>query len=160
MRRLLAGAVLAAVLIVPSVAAARGRYSAEIRRTEGGMPHIKARDYGSLGFGYELRGDERLPMSGCPDDEGCFNILTSKRDAQGVYEPYTGASFVMVAELTDRGPRGRAILRYSQSENPSSPHYADQTRLYAQERFLPLRFTEREIRRDPDYARTRVSGRR
>lgn len=109
---------------------------------------------------YELRGDERLPMSGCPDDEGCFNILTSKRNAQGVYEPYTGASFVMVAELTDRGPRGRAILRYSQSENPSSPHYADQTRLYAQERFLPLRFTEREIRSDPEYSRTRVSGRR
>ena len=67
---------------------------------------------------YEVRGDERLPMSGCPDIEGCFNILTTKRDEQGVYEPYTGSSFVMAAELTDKGPRGEAILRYSQSENP------------------------------------------
>jgi acyl-homoserine-lactone acylase len=109
---------------------------------------------------YELRGDERLPMSGCPDSEGCFNILTTHRNERGVYEPYTGSSFVMAVALTGRGPRGRAILRYSQSENPESRHYADQTRLYAQERWLPLRFTEREIRSDPEYARKLVTGRR
>ena len=109
---------------------------------------------------YEVRGDERLPMSGCPDAEGCFNVLTTARDERGVYAPYTGSSFVMAAELTDRGPRGAAILRYSQSENPESPHYADQTRLYAQERWLPLRFTDAEIRADPGYARQRVRGRR
>ena len=59
-------------------------------------------------------------MSGCPDTEGCFNILTTRRDDAGVYQPYTGSSFVMAAELTDDGPRGSAILRYSQSENPRS----------------------------------------
>jgi acyl-homoserine-lactone acylase len=109
---------------------------------------------------YEQRGSERLPMSGCPDSEGCFNILTTTRDEQGIYRPYTGSSFVLAAELTRNGPRGRAILRYSQSENPRSPHYADQTRLYSQERWLPLRFTERQIRSDPDYTRVEVSGRR
>ena len=109
---------------------------------------------------YELRGNERLPMSGCPDSEGCFNILTSRRDERGVYEPYTGSSFVMVAALTEKGPRGYAILRYSQSENPRSNHYADQTRLYAQERWLPLRFRERAIRRDRGYTSERVTGRR
>ena len=31
---------------------------------------------------------------------------------------------------------------------------------YAQERRLPPRFTEREITRDPEYARTRVTARR
>ena len=53
MRRALAAAVLAASVIAPASAAAAtdGRYTAEIRRTAGGMPHIKARDYGSLGFG-------------------------------------------------------------------------------------------------------------
>ncbi len=66
----------------------------------------------------------------------------------------------MAAELTDQGPRGHAILRYSQSENPSSPHFADQTRLYAQERWLPLRFTERAIRAAPGYTLKRVTGRR
>lgn len=35
-----------------SVAGSSERYTAEIRRTEYGIPHILARDYGSLGFGY------------------------------------------------------------------------------------------------------------
>jgi acyl-homoserine-lactone acylase len=53
MRGMLPGVALAAVLVVPTAAAASGgRYTAEIRRTTGGMPHVKARDYGSLGFGY------------------------------------------------------------------------------------------------------------
>ena len=54
--------------------------------------------------------------------------------------------------------RGRAILSYSQSENPRSEHYADQTRLFSQKRWLPMRFTERQIRNDPDYERTVVTG--
>ncbi|MFI6599472.1 penicillin acylase family protein [Nonomuraea sp. NPDC050536] len=29
-----------------------GRYSAQIRRTEYGLPHVSAKDYGGLGFGY------------------------------------------------------------------------------------------------------------
>ena len=54
MRRTLAGAVLAVLLFAApaATAATSGRYTAEIRRTQGGMPHIKARDFGSLGFGY------------------------------------------------------------------------------------------------------------
>src|SRR5829696_10482850 len=36
----------------PALAASKSGYRAEIRRTTGGVPHIKARDYGSLGFGY------------------------------------------------------------------------------------------------------------
>jgi acyl-homoserine-lactone acylase len=110
---------------------------------------------------FETRGAHRYPMSGCPDDEGCFNILTTKRDAAGNYVPYTGSSFVMAAELRKHGPpRGRAILRYSQSENPRSPYYEDQTRLYSQERWLPLRFTERQIRRDAGFSRMRVTAKR
>src|SRR5829696_4626804 len=44
--------VIGALLISASPAlAAKGGYRAEIRRTTGGIPHVKARDYGSLGFG-------------------------------------------------------------------------------------------------------------
>src|SRR3954467_8071219 len=36
----------------PALAASKpGTYRAEIRRTSGGVPHVKARDFGSLGFG-------------------------------------------------------------------------------------------------------------
>jgi acyl-homoserine-lactone acylase len=42
----------AAVLVVRFATADDHRYSAEIRRTEYGIPHILASDYGSLGYGY------------------------------------------------------------------------------------------------------------
>jgi acyl-homoserine-lactone acylase len=109
----------------------------------------------------EPRGRERIPIHGCTEGEGCFNIVTSDRDAQGRYDPRTGASFIMTAAFDSRGvPRGEAILSYSQSENPRSPHYADQTRLFSQKQWLPMRFTERQIRSDAKYRRTVVTGRR
>src|SRR5215213_98724 len=109
----------------------------------------------------EPRGSERIGIPGCPDVEGCFNIISTRRDAQGNYDPYHGSSFVMAAGFDAKGrPHGSAVLSYSQSENPESPFYADQTRLFSQEGWLPMRFTEDEIKADPAYSRRVVTGRR
>src|SRR5688500_11670030 len=53
MPRTLPGALLIGALLIsasPALAAKTG-YRAEIRRTTGGVPHIKAKDFGSLGYG-------------------------------------------------------------------------------------------------------------
>src|SRR3546814_13705555 len=51
----------AAVALCAGAAAAAPHYSAEIRRTTFGIPHIKAADEGSLGFGlgFAYRSEER-----------------------------------------------------------------------------------------------------
>jgi acyl-homoserine-lactone acylase len=109
----------------------------------------------------EPRGAERIPIHGCSELEGCFNIISTDRDAQGRYDPYTGSSFVMTAAFDEGGRvRGQAILSYSQSENPRSEHYADQTRRFSQKQWLPMRFTEKQIRKDPNMLRTVLTGRR
>lgn len=109
----------------------------------------------------EPRGSERIPIHGCSEGEGCFNIISTERDAAGRYDPFTGSSFVMTAAFDPNGVvRGEAILSYSQSENPESEHYADQTRLFSQKQWLPMRFTEQQIRSDPEYERMVVTGRR
>jgi len=41
-------------------------------------------------------------------------------------------------------------MTYSQSEDPDSPHFADQSRLYAQATLRSVRFTEEEILVDPE----------
>src|ERR671914_2133144 len=52
-RRTLAAATVLAVLAAPAAAeAAQKDYRAEIRRTTGGWAHVKAANYGSLGYGY------------------------------------------------------------------------------------------------------------
>jgi acyl-homoserine-lactone acylase len=109
----------------------------------------------------EPRGSERIGIPGCSEGEGCFNIISTRRDEQGNYDPFTGSSFVMAAGFDSRGrPSGSAVLTYSQSENPLSPFHADQTRLFSQEQWLPMRFTEAQIKADPSYSTRVVTGRR
>ena len=98
---------------------------------------------------------------GCEDPEGCFNVISTNRDATGHYDPYTGSSFIMTAAFAGKGkPHGQALLSYSQSENPRSKHYADQTKLFSRKKWLPMRFSQKQIKADPQYSHSVVSGKR
>jgi acyl-homoserine-lactone acylase len=81
----------------------------------------------------EPRGDRRIPIHGGPGGEGIFNVITAPFVAGAGYPKIVhGASFVMVVEFTELGPRSRSILTYSQATDPTSPHHADQTELYSE----------------------------
>src|SRR6266540_3219822 len=99
----------------------------------------------------EPRGAERIPMHGGPHAAGALNVIT------GVFVPGVGypkiahgSSFVMAVELGSNGPSGRQILTYSQSANPSSPYYADQTRLFSQKGWDTIKYTDAQIAADPN----------
>ena len=59
-------------------------------------------------------------------------------------------------QFTDQGPKGRSIMTYSQSDNPSSPYYLDQVKLYSEKKSKPILFSERDILADPNLQITRV----
>ena len=101
-------------------------------------------------YQYEVRGKERIPIHGGPGGLGVFNAISAPYVArQGYPDIVHGSSFVMAAELNGtRCPDSRSILTYSQSANPNSPYYADQTRLYSQKRWVDMRFCTEEILRD------------
>jgi acyl-homoserine-lactone acylase len=69
-----------------------------------------------------------------------------------------GSSFVMAVEMLPDGPRGEAFLTYSQSEDPRSPHFRDQTELFSQKQWRPLLFREADIAADPNLRETVVEG--
>ncbi len=64
------------------------------------------------------------------------------------YRVVAGTSYLMAVELTAQGPRAQAILTYSQSGDPGSEHYLDQTRLFSQKRLRPVLFDEAAIAED------------
>jgi acyl-homoserine-lactone acylase len=98
----------------------------------------------------EPRGDRTIPIHGGPGGEGIFNVITAPFVPGAGYPKIVhGSSFVMAVEFTDAGPRSRGILTYSQSTDPTSPHHADQTELYASKGWDDLRFTEAAIAADP-----------
>ena len=97
----------------------------------------------------EMRGNERVPIHGGPGGEGIFNNIQpeSLQPKLGWTSVRHGASFVMAVEFTDRGPRSEGLLTYSQSTNPASPHYGDQTRAYSEKQWDDLLFTPEAVRR-------------
>lgn len=66
------------------------------------------------------------------------------------YVVTNGNSWVMAMEFGAEGPNARAVLTYSQSEDPASPHYVDQTELYATQKMRPILYKEADVAADPN----------
>jgi len=101
-------------------------------------------------YQYEMRGSEQIPIHGGPGGLGVFNAISAPfRAGKGFPDIVHGSSFVMAAHLDGtRCPDSRSILTYSQSINPESPFYADQTRLYSRKSWVDMRFCTEEVLRD------------
>jgi len=56
------------------------------------------------------------------------------------YNVVHGSSFIMTLSYTDEGPEAEAILSYSQSGNPDSPYFSDQTALYRDKTWRKILF--------------------
>jgi acyl-homoserine-lactone acylase len=105
-------------------------------------------------------GPETSPQTGPPPSQTA-PPPGARHQRPGAKPPATsihGSSFIMAVELTPHGPRARTILTYSQSANPASPHYSDQTVLFSHKQWVTERFTEAEINADPHLQATTLHG--
>lgn len=90
------------------------------------------------------RGAERIPVHGGPGAAGVLNVQEPIPAPVGL-QPRHGTSYVQVVGFDETGPVADAILSYSQSTDPASPHFGDQTREYAAKRWHRLPFRPAEI---------------
>ncbi len=95
---------------------------------------------------FVVRGDERIPIAGLQGG-GTLNY-TKAVPAKGGYSVIFGASYVQAVGFDDAGPVANAILAYSQSTDPASPHHADQTREFSKNVLHRFPFSEAEIAAD------------
>jgi len=95
----------------------------------------------------ETRNGERIPIHGGAGPEGVFNVITVENlePELGWTSIRHGSSWVMTVEFTPEGPKSQGVLTYSQSINPTSPFYSDQTKLYSRKGWDDLRFTEAAV---------------
>ena len=78
-----------------------------------------------------MAGNDAIPIHGGPGTLGILNMQESRPAPYGGLMPVHGTSYIQIVGFDDKGPVADAILSYSQSTNPASPHAADQTRAYA-----------------------------
>lgn len=98
------------------------------------------------------RNGERIAIPGAVGNHGVFSYIVSRFTQGKGYTPIEqGNSYIQVVGWDEEGKLdARGILTYSQSPEPDSPHYADQTRLYSRSELVKFPFTESEILADPE----------
>jgi acyl-homoserine-lactone acylase len=103
-----------------------------------------------------------LPIPGGPGDPGgIFNaIYVNTEPGDSRTAPDSGSSFIQVITWPANSscPVGFTILTYSESSNPASPHFADQTKLFSRKQWLPDRFCPAQIAADPHLKVITVTG--
>ncbi|MEV0183311.1 penicillin acylase family protein [Streptomyces sp. NPDC050625] len=111
---------------------------------------------------YVVRDGRHIPVPGGTESLGVWNKVEPVWDAaQDAYTEVSFGSSYIQAVGWDGGPCpvARTLLTYSQSSNPNSSHYSDQTHLYSQERWVTSRFCEKDILSSPSLSVVRVSDR-
>lgn len=99
---------------------------------------------------HEVRNGTPIPIHGGAGPEGVFNVVTvtDLKPDVGWTRIQTGASWIMAMAFTPTGPVSKGLLTYSESVDPTSPHYADQTALYSQKGWDELRFNWADVVKD------------
>ncbi|MEE4204438.1 MAG: penicillin acylase family protein, partial [Halieaceae bacterium] len=114
------------------------------------------------------RADQKFAVHGGNRREGIANLQISTRRGQHYdetpvftgsnryigdseslsetgYNVIHGSSFIMTLGFTENGPKAQAILSYSESGDPASNHFADQTQLYRDKQWRDILFTREQI---------------
>lgn len=127
---------------------------------------------------FTRKGDATIPIHGGISVEGVTNLIDYDQlrsdleppvpraevlwaptglTADG-YQVNYGTSFIMCMQFTDDGPEAQAFLTYSQSAEPDSPWFDDQTQLFSQKQWRPILWREEDIAADPNLMEYEVSG--
>ena len=85
-----------------------------------------------------------IPIHGGHADAGVYgHISPSLRD--GGYRPRSGNSYIQAVTWNDTCPLADTILLSSQSSDPASPHFSDQTELYGRKEWVRFPYCEAQI---------------
>lgn len=90
------------------------------------------------------RGAVDEPMSGAIGKFGCFHTIGYRPDQDGKMAANFGDTYVLAVEFGDT-PNAFSIMSYSQSSDPQSKHFADQSVLFARAQMKPAWFSEKEV---------------
>ncbi|MFK0110513.1 penicillin acylase family protein [Streptomyces sp. NPDC091217] len=108
---------------------------------------------------FVVRNGRRIPVPGGTEALGVWNKIEPVWNAaQGGYTDVSfGSSHIQAVGWDGSGcPVARTLLTYSQSSNPNSPHYSDQTPLFSGGKWVTARFCEKDVLSSPALKTVRV----
>lgn len=111
---------------------------------------------------FDTRNGVRIPIHGGQGGSGVYNAIAPAALTPGIghQQILAGSSYIQAVTFRPSGPEARAIVTYSESTDPESPHYADMTRLYSESGWVAMPYAEGDIRRDPNLRVIKLSEKR
>lgn len=97
---------------------------------------------------YVVRDGAKIPLPGGPGDpEGEFNAIYDNVLRSPGTDPSLGSSYIQAVTWGSGGhcPEAATLVAYSESANPSSPHYADQTELFSKGQWVTADFCPAQV---------------
>ena len=88
--------------------------------------------------------ERRIALHGGPGVAGVLNMQRGRLIEGGII-PVHGSSYIQIVGFDEDGPVADAVLTYSQSTDPASEHYSDQTELYSGKQWHRLPFAASEV---------------
>ena len=93
---------------------------------------------------FVTRNGTRIPVHGGDPRAGVYGAISAGLDG-GRYTPWSGNTYLQAVTWDDECPVVDTVLAPSQSSDPESPHYADQTALYSRKEWVRFPYCEAEI---------------
>lgn len=110
-----------------------------------------------------IHDDERIPIFGdLGNATGSFTVIGRGPLDETGFPVLRGNSYIQTVTwepgcADDCTPIAEGFVTYSQSTDPASDHYKDQTKAYSQKDWVKFPFTEDEIEADPNLTRERLT---
>ncbi|RSZ55359.1 acylase [Massilia atriviolacea] len=103
------------------------------------------------------RGAKRIPIHGGKGGDGVYNAIGNVLAGDGKLEVIYGTSYIQTVSFNQDGPQVQAMLAYSQSTDPASKHFADQTERFSKKEWITQPYTEAQIKADPAFSTMTVT---
>lgn len=130
----------------------------EVQFTEKAEKRIPVHGGGSVEGVVNYAGFDTDHSTLLPHMEGGTTINERTGLSSRGYPVNYGTSYLLVLAFTDDGPSARAIMTYSASSDPRSPHFADQTEMWSRKQLRPVLFTDAQIEADPQLEIQELTG--
>nr|WP_226506709.1 acylase [Pseudomonas sp. MWU16-30317] len=93
------------------------------------------------------RGEQRIAIPGGDGKLGIYNAITTTPDGYR-FDVDGGSSYIQLVSFDQAGPVAQGLLAFSQSSDPASKHFKDQTQLFSAQEWRSLPFTPAQIKAD------------
>ena len=116
------------------------------RLSDAGIP-LNA-TWGSVHF--DTRDGEIFPIHGGRGGSGVYNAISSGGliDAVGYTPIFAGSSYIQSVRWQNKWPVVEAIVTYSQSTDPDSPHFSDMTQVFSDQGWVAFPYRMGDIKKD------------